>query len=101
MPQMMSCPVCGSEMRSRNLLSQQSFKSRRLCPNCGAKYTTDASTKRRGLVIAAFALFTVALSVAGHQFGFPWGVASFVGAIGLLIYVGYALSKVEYVEFRD
>jgi hypothetical protein len=61
-----------------------------------ARYTTDASTKKRGLVIAAFALLTVTLSAAGHFIGVAWGLLASLVGTGLLIYVGYALSKITY-----
>ena len=101
MPNKMSCPVCGSDMRGGSLLSLHGFKSYRVCPDCQAKYTSDASTRKRGLVLAVFALFTVALSVAGFLLGFPWGILAFLAGSGLLVYAGYVLSKTTYVEYRE
>ncbi|MDH3377493.1 MAG: hypothetical protein OEQ39_11120 [Gammaproteobacteria bacterium] len=48
-----------------------------------------------------FALITMALSFAGTRIGFPWGLAAFLSGTGLLVYVGYTLSKLEYVEYRE
>jgi len=76
------------------------FKSYRFCPDCQAKYTTDASTKKRGLVLAVFALLTLTLSAAGHFIGPPWGLLAFLAGSGLLVYAGYALSKMTYIEYR-
>jgi uncharacterized protein (DUF983 family) len=101
MPNKMNCPVCGSDMRGKSLLFPQRLKSIRVCPDCHAKYTTDASTKRRGRVVAVFAILTLILSVAGLLIGFPWGILAFILGTGLLIYVGYAASKMTYIEYRD
>lgn len=83
------------------MLSQYSFRPYRVCPDCQAKYTTDARTKGRALVTVVFALITMALSFAGTRIGFPWGLAAFLSGTGLLVYVGYTLSKLEYVEYRE
>ena len=88
-------------MRSRSLLSQYSFRSYRVCPDCQSKYTTDVRTKKRGLIAVVFALITMALSFAGTRIGFPWGLAAFLSGTGSLIYVGYTLSKLEYVKYHD
>lgn len=97
----MNCPVCGSDMRSRSMLAHYSLKPYRVCPDCQAKYTVDTSTKRRQLLLAVFAVMTLMLSVAAYLNGFPWSLATFLSGTGLLIYVGYTLSKMRYVEFRD
>lgn len=101
MPNKMNCPVCGSDMRSRNYLSLRGFRSYRVCPDCQAKYTTDACTKKRGLVIAAFAFITLGLSAAGFLIGPPWGLLAFFAGTGLLGYAGYVLSRMTYIEYRD
>jgi hypothetical protein len=88
-------------MRGGNLLSLHGLKPYRVCPDCQAKYTTDSHTKKRGLVLAGFALVTLALSTAGHLYGFPWGIVAFLFGTGLLIYAGYALSRMTYIEYRD
>ena len=97
----MNCPVCGSDMRGESLLFPQRLKSFRVCPDCHAKYTTDASTKKRGQVVAVFAILTLTLSMAGLLIGFPWGILAFIVGTGLLIYVGYVVSKMTYIEYRD
>lgn len=68
---MMSCPVCGSDMRGGSLLSPHGLRSHRVCPDCQAKYTTDVNTKKRGLVIVVFALLTLVMSAEGQVIGFP------------------------------
>jgi len=88
-------------MRNRSLLSHYSLKSYSVCPDCQARYTTDAGTRKRGLIIAFLALLTMIISTAGFLAGFPRGLAAFLAGIGLLGYVGYALSKIKYVEYRD
>ena len=50
--------------------------------------------------IVIFALITVGLSVRAMVMGFPWGLASVVSGTALLVYVGYTLSKMSYVEYR-
>lgn len=58
-------------------------------------------SKKRSLVSAILAILTIALSVAGFTLGFPWGLAALLGGIGCLVYAGFMLSKMEYVEFVD
>lgn len=101
MTSQMRCPVCGSDMRGGDLLPLHGLKPYHTCPDCRAKYTTDTSTKKRGLIIAVFALITFNLSTAGLFFGSPWGLLAFLAGTGLLVYVGHALSKMTYVEYRD
>ena len=79
----------------------QGFKPYRVCPDCHARYTTDPGTRKRVLVIVVFALFTLALSTAGFLIGYPWGILAFLAGTGLLVYVGYVLSNMTYVEYRD
>ena len=101
MPNQMRCPVCGSDMRGGDLLSFQGLKAYRVCPDCKSKYTTDPETKKRALMIVFFALLTLALSTAGLLVGPPWGFLAFMAGTGLLIYVGYVLSKMTYIEYQD
>ncbi len=52
-------------------------------------------------MIAIFAFLAFALSAAGHLIGFPWGLLAFLAGTGLLVYAGYTLSKMTYIEYRD
>jgi len=97
----MTCPICHSDMQSRSLFSHYSLKPYRICPDCQARYTTDARSKKRSLVGAILAVLTIALSVAGFTLGFPWGLAALLGGTGCLVYAGFVLSKMEYVEYVD
>lgn len=51
--------------------------------------------------MAVFAILTLTLSMAGLLIGFPWGILAFIVGTGLLIYVGYVVSKMTYIEYRD
>ena len=97
----MNCPVCGSDMRNRSMLAHYSMKPYRVCPDCQAKYTVDTNTRKRRLLIAIFAMTTLMLSVASYLHGFPWTLATFMVGTALFIYVGYALSRMTYVEYPD
>jgi uncharacterized protein (DUF983 family) len=97
----MNCPVCGSDMRSRSLLSHYSLKPYRVCPDCKAKYTSDSNTKKRVLPILILTLVALGLTLAAHFKGFAWGVAAVVGYIFLWVYVAYAVSKVTYVKYDE
>jgi len=88
-------------MRSRSLFPQFRFKPYDVCPDCGAKYTMDLGTKRRALVMVVLALLELALSTAGLRLGFAWSLAALFGGLGLLAYVGYTLSKMAFVEYRE
>ena len=101
MPPNMDCPRCGSNMRSRGMLDHYGFKPYRICPDCHGKYTTDVGTKRRAGLATVFAIFTLALSAISWFEGFPWGFAAASSGLALLIYVGYTLSKLTFVEYRD
>lgn len=101
MPPKMNCPVCGSDMRSRSLLSHYSLKPYRVCPDCKTKYTSDLASKKRQLPILILALVAFGLTIAAHLKGFVWGLAAVFGYILLFIYVGYAVSKVTYVKYDE
>lgn len=87
-------------MRTTRMLAQYSLKPYRACPDCQSKYTTDKRTKRRAALIAVLALMTVGLSAHAMVNGFPWGIAPAMSGTALLVYVGYALSRTSYVEYR-
>ena len=71
----------------------------RVCPDCGARCTADPKTKTRGLVLALWALSTLASAAAGFLAGFPWGFLTLFLGTGSLLYAGYAVSKMYYVRY--
>ena len=97
----MNCPVCGSDMRSRSLLSHYSLKPYRVCPDCNAKYTTDSKTKKRQIPVIILALIALGLTLAVHWKGFGWLLPAVVSYIILWVYAGYVLSKVTYVQYPE
>ena len=101
MPPKTNCPVCGSDMRINRLLPKIDLRSYKVCPDCQSKYTVDADTKRREWVLLVFAVITFASAAAGFIVGFPWGFVSLFSGTGLLLYVGYAISKMSYVSYVD
>jgi len=101
MPPKMNCPTCGSDMRGRSLLSHWSLRPYRVCPDCNAKYTADANTKKRQLPIIALVLIALGLTAAVHLKGFVWLAPAVVSYVVLWGYVGYAVSKVTYVRYHD
>jgi len=100
-PARMICPVCGSKMLNRSIYAHYSWKPYRVCPDCRAKYTADSGTRSRQLLIAVFATLTLVLSIASYIDGSPWTWLTFLAGTGLLIYVGYTLSRMKYVEYLD
>ena len=86
-------------MRSRSIAP--TWKRYRVCPECNAKYVPDARTRSRLVLLVVFALATVALAVASHVYGYPWSLATVLCGTGLFIFLGYILSRMRYVEFRD
>ena len=101
MPPQMNCPVCGSDMRSRSLLSHYSLKPYRVCPDCNARYTSDLNTKKRQVPIVLLILIALGLTVAVGLRGFIWLLPAVLSHIILWVYVGYAVSKVTYVQYPD
>ena len=97
----MNCPVCGSDMRSRNLLPQLSFKPYRQCPDCNAKYRADLKSRRRLVPIVFLALAAMGLTSAVGMKGLIWLLPAVVSHIILWAYIGYALSKLVYVQYPD
>ena len=101
MPPKMSCPVCGSDMRSRSLLSYYSLKPYRECPDCKSKYIADPKTrKRRGLLLILTLIMLILTVTAGIK-GFAWLLPAVLSHIGLWAYIGYMLSKMTYVPYPD
>jgi hypothetical protein len=101
MPLQMNCPVCGSDMRSRSLLSHYSLKPYRVCPDCNARYTADLNTKKQQVPIVLLTLIALGLTAAVSISGLVWILPAVVSYIILLVYVGYAVSKVAYVRYPD
>jgi len=97
----LKCPACGSDRRSRIMSAGIHLKPYRVCPDCQSKYTVDPATKRRGLVIVLFAIATVGFSVLGFTRGSPWSLITFMCGTGLLVYLGYVLSNMTYVDYHD
>ncbi len=100
MPRMI-CPVCGSDMRSRSLLSHYSLKPYRVCPDCNAKYRADPKTRKRQIPIALLALTALVLTLAVGLEGMAWLLPAIASHIILWVYIGYAISKTVYVRYPD
>ncbi len=101
MPPQMNCPACGSDMRSRSLLSHYSLKPYRVCPDCNTKYTADSKTKRRQFPIIILTLIALVLTVLVGLKGVAWLLPAVVSHIVLWSYIGYTLSNVTYVPYPD
>lgn len=101
MPPQMNCPMCGSDMRSRNLLPRFSLKPYRVCPDCNAKYAPDSKTRKRQVPVVILALIALGLTAAVGLKGFGWLLPAVASHIILWIYIGYAISHVTYVEYPD
>lgn len=101
MPPRMNCPICGSDMRGRNLLFEHPLKPYRLCPDCGGKYTADQKTKQRQFPIIILALIALGSTAAFGLKGSNWLFPAIVSNIVLWGYVGYAVSRAGYVEHVD
>jgi uncharacterized protein (DUF983 family) len=101
MPVQMNCPVCGSDMRSRSLLSHYSLKPYRVCPDCKARYTSDARTRKRQIPIVLLAVIASGATIAVGLKGLVWVLPAVLSHIVLWGYIGYALSKMRYVRYPD
>ncbi len=101
MPPKMNCPMCGSDMRGRSLLSHHSLKPYRVCPDCGGKYTADPKTKQKQIPIIVLALIALGLTAAVSFKGVSWLLPAIVSHIILWGYVGYSASRVVYVQHLD
>ena len=69
--------------------------------DCQTRYTTDAKTKKRGMVLAIPAVLTIVLSAAGFLVGFPWGFLSFVSGTISVIFLGYVLKDISYITYDE
>ena len=101
MPPKMNCPACGSDMRTRSLLSHYSLKPYRVCPDCNAKYTSDSKTKNRQVPILILTLVALGLTVIANFKGPIWLIPAATCYIILWVYIGYHLSKITYVKYDD
>ena len=96
----MNCPACGSDMRTRSLMSHYSIKPYRVCPDCNAKYTTDSKTKKRQIPILILTLAGLGLTITSSLRGSFWILPALACYIILWIYIGYTLSKITYVKYN-
>ena len=101
MPPKMNCPMCGSDMRGRSLQSRYSLKPYRVCPDCGDKYTADPKTKQRQFPIIILVLIALGSTAAVALKGHMWLLPAMLSNIVLWCYVGYAVSRVKYVQYSD
>lgn len=101
MPPQMNCPACGSDMRSRSLLSYHSLQPYRVCPDCNARYTADRKTKLRQVPIIILALISLGLTAAGALIEPAWLLPAVFSYFVLLVYVGYVVSKVSWVQYHN
>lgn len=101
MPPQMNCPVCGSDMRSRSLLSQLSLKPYRVCPDCNAKYVSDPKTRKRQAPIIILAMIAFGLTAAVGLKGSGWLLPAVASHIIMWAYIGYTISHVKYVKYPD
>lgn len=88
-------------MRSWSLSPYYSLKPYRVCPDCGTKYTADQKTKQRQVPIIILTLIVLGLSIAVGLMGVTWLLPAMLSHIVLWSYVGYTVSKVVYVQYRD
>jgi hypothetical protein len=88
-------------MRSRSLLSHYALKPYRVCPDCHARYTVDATTRKRRGPIVFLSLIALGLTAAVSVGGMVWLLPAVASHIALWVYVGYAASKVVYVAYPD
>lgn len=101
MPPEVNCPACGSDMRSRSLLSHYTLKPYRVCPDCHAKYTADPQTRKRQITILILTLIALVLTVSVGLKGAAWLLPAVVSHIVLWSYIGYTLSQATYVPCPD
>lgn len=97
----LTCPACDSRMQGKSLLSQFSLKPYRVCPDCGARYTSDTRSKRRQVPILCLVLLALGLSLAIGIYGSAWLVPAVLSHMVLWSYVVYAFSKLAYVPYRN
>jgi len=97
----MNCPRCGSDMRTRSMLSYYNLKPYRVCPDCSAKYIADPKTRKRQIPIIILTLIALGLTAAVGLEGFAWLLPAIGSHIILWVYIGYTLSKVVYVQYLD
>ena len=101
MPPKMTCPMCGSDIRGRSLISQFGLKSDRVCPDCGGKYTSAPKTNRRQFPIIFLAFIALGTVTAVGLNGLGWLLPAILSNIILWCYVGYAVSRTNYVQHYD
>jgi len=97
----LACPHCHDEIDLRKLPHQGMFKSFRICPGCGGRFTVDPRTKRRQaafIVVALVALvFTLLLYYRGTQW-LPPALAIYAVFAALLY---WANKQVYFVPVED
>lgn len=86
-------------MRSRNPWSGASLRRYGVCPDCDAKYTVDAKTRRRRIPITLLALVASFSTFAAALVGLAWVVPAIAGHVALWTYLAYAISKMRYVRY--
>ena len=83
------------------MLQNLSLKPYRVCPDCNGKYTADSKSRKRQIPIAVLALISLGLTCAVGLKGSGWLVPAVASHVVLWVYVGYAVSKIIYVPYRE
>lgn len=84
-------------MRRRSLLSGLSLRPGPICPDCGARYVADATTRRRRVPIVLLALTALLLLFVARIQGPAWLLPAFAGLAVVWVFVAYAVSQLRYV----
>jgi uncharacterized protein (DUF983 family) len=85
-----TCPHCGNEIRLNELPHQGLFKSFRICPNCGRKFTVDTDSKYRQAIFIVVLLISLVFSILLYLRWLEWLIPSIVSyfILGVLFYWG-------------
>jgi hypothetical protein len=88
-------------MRSRSRFSGLSLRPYRVCPDCGARYTADADSRRRQWPIAVLSLGALMLTVLAGSGDAGWILPALASHVALWGYIAYAVSKLRYVRYPE
>ncbi len=98
---MQICPFCQEKIVLRELPYQGLFKTFRICPKCGGRFTVDIETKRWQAVCLIIGMISLCFTLLMYYVGSAWIMPSLLTYIILALIIYWRNKRVFLVPYKD